>query len=83
MLCVCVCMCVCVELLTFVHTVDVKQGRRIYSVLSIRYSLSKSDQIAVPVSSRMAAVRVANVCFFKGDAMKDLLFSVTFVSQGR
>ena len=80
MLCVCVYVCVCVELLTFVHTLDVKQGRRLYSVLSIRYSLSKSDQIAVPVSSRMAAVRVVNVCFFKGDAMKDSLFSVTFVS---
>ena len=63
---VCVCVCVCVELLTFVHTLDVKQGRRLYSVLSIRYSLSKSDQIAVPVSSRMAAVRVVNGCFFKG-----------------
>ena len=76
----CVCVYVCVELLTFVHTLDVKQGMRLYSVLSIRYSLSKSDQIAVPVSSRMAAVRVVNVCFFKGDAMKDSLFSVTFVS---
>ena len=75
MLCVCVYVCACVELLTFVYTLDVKQGRRLYSVLSIRYSLSKRDQIAVPVSSRMAAVRVVNVCFFKGDAMKDFLFS--------
>ena len=28
--------------------------------------MAKRDQIAVPVSSRMAAVRVVNVCFFKG-----------------
>ena len=42
--------------------------------------MAKRNQIAVPVSSRMAAVRVVNVCFFKGDAMKDSLFSVTFVS---
>ena len=28
--------------------------------------MAKRDQIAVPVSSRMAAVRVVNICFFKG-----------------
>ena len=80
--CVLCVLCVCVSRLTFVLTFDVKRSFRVCVCAKGIHLLlmSKSDQIAVPVSSRMAAVRVVNVCFFKGDAMKDSLFSVTFVS---
>ena len=75
---------VCMSRLTFVLTFDVKRSFRVCVCVCAKgihlLLMSKSDQIAVPVSSRLAAVRVVNVCFFKGDAMKDSLLSVTLVS---
>ena len=70
--CVCVCgvycVCVCVSRLNFVLTFDVKKSFRVCVCAKGSHLLlmAKRDQIAVPVSSRMAAVRVVNVCFFKG-----------------
>ena len=65
---VCVGVCVCVFRLTFVLTFDVKRSFRVCVCAKGIHLLlmAKRDQIAVPVSSRMAAVRVVNVCFFKG-----------------
>ena len=56
---VCVCVCVC-GTCTFRAYFGCETGQA--SLFGTRYSLSKSDQIAVPVSSRTAAVRVVNGC---------------------
>ena len=78
--------------LTVVHTLQEKCGvcpvsiSYLLKLLCVRAKgihlllISKSDQIAVPGSSRMAAVRVVNLCFVEGETMKESLFSVTCVS---
>ena len=71
-LCVCVCVCVCVpshfrsyfpckEKLPCVCVCVCVCAKGIHLL-----SMAKRDQIAVLVSSRMAAVRMVNVCFFRG-----------------
>ena len=81
------CVCIlCVSRLTFVLTFDVKRSFRVCVCAKGIHLLlmAKRDQIAVPVSSRMAAVRVVNVCFFKGTPCRILCsLSLSSVRAGK